>query len=192
MSSLQCFFDNNRYEPTFTDHRPIAHTLHQPAVSGTHQLATNGVYDPIVGMDQIDTEMMPSNYTVSAASKNAFKCIRLFYLDPQTHEEILNRRRRQASPSDVIFLHPATHHPDPKEFDSFVGSLPVNRTIHFDCAHPNSGCRQALFHIRKINVGNEPIRIQLNFSVDLAEMSKRILECCSLIGSFVTILIFHF
>lgn len=87
---------------------------------------------------------------------------------------MLRRRRHLEDHSEMssIFLDLTANHPDPNEFDPFVRSLPVNRTIHFDCAHVNSACTQARFRISKISAGNEPIRIQLNFTVDLALMSN--------------------
>ncbi|KAJ6640903.1 Integrin alpha-PS3 [Pseudolycoriella hygida] len=57
--------------------------------------------------------------------------------------------------------------------DVILTSLPPNRTIIFDCYDSEASlCVQAKFSVNNFQVGNTPILIQLNFSVDLNKIDK--------------------
>lgn len=57
--------------------------------------------------------------------------------------------------------------------DVILTGLPPNRTIIFDCYDSEASlCVQAKFSVNNFLVGNTPILIQLNFSVDLHKIDK--------------------
>lgn len=57
--------------------------------------------------------------------------------------------------------------------DIILTSLPPNRTIIFDCYDSEASlCVQAKFSVNNFKVGNAPILIQLNFSIDLNKIDK--------------------
>lgn len=57
--------------------------------------------------------------------------------------------------------------------DIILTSLPPNRTIIFDCYDSEASlCIQAKFAVNNFQVGNTPIIIQLNFSIDLHKIDK--------------------
>lgn len=57
--------------------------------------------------------------------------------------------------------------------DIILTSLPINRTIIFDCYDSEASlCVQAKFSVNNFKVGNIPIQIQLNFSIDLKKIDK--------------------
>lgn len=57
--------------------------------------------------------------------------------------------------------------------DIILTSLPPNRTIIFDCYDSEASlCIQAKFAVNNFQVGNTPIVIQLNFSIDLHKIDK--------------------
>lgn len=61
-------------------------------------------------------------------------------------------------------------------FDShehILNNLPPNRTIYFDCVNAEEGaCVQAKFTVFNFKTGDAPIRVSLNFSVDLNVIGK--------------------
>lgn len=61
--------------------------------------------------------------------------------------------------------------------DVILSSLPPNRTIIFDCYDSEANlCVQAKFSVNNFKVGNIPIQIQLNFSIDLKKIDKIITD----------------
>lgn len=57
--------------------------------------------------------------------------------------------------------------------DVILSSLPPNRTVIFDCYDSEANlCVQAKFSVNNFLVGNTPITIQLNFSIDLHKIDK--------------------
>lgn len=57
--------------------------------------------------------------------------------------------------------------------DVILANLPINRTIMFDCDMANEGqCVEARFSVHNFRVGNVPIIVALNFTVDLSKVGK--------------------
>lgn len=57
--------------------------------------------------------------------------------------------------------------------DQQLKNLPPNRTILFDChSTEQRQCVQAKFVVNNFKVGNQPIFISLNFTIDLAQIGK--------------------
>lgn len=63
---------------------------------------------------------------------------------------------------------------DPEEeLDSFITSLPINRTVFFECSTPDVGCIKARFTVANFKVlRNSPIMVSVNFTIDLGQLGK--------------------
>lgn len=62
--------------------------------------------------------------------------------------------------------------------DQTLKNLPKNRTIWFDCSssEENDECIEAQFTIHNFRPGSEPIRIKLNFTLDLTKIGELYFE----------------
>lgn len=57
--------------------------------------------------------------------------------------------------------------------DVILANLPINRTIMFDCDIAEEGqCVAARFSVHNFRVGNIPIIVALNFTVDLSKIGN--------------------
>lgn len=63
--------------------------------------------------------------------------------------------------------------------DAAINNLPINRTIFFNCQNPyEEFCIQARITVLNFKVGNAPIMISLNFSMDLKKMGETLDDLC--------------
>lgn len=63
--------------------------------------------------------------------------------------------------------------------DAAINNLPINRTIFFDCQNPyEESCIQARITVLNFKVGNAPIMITLNFSMDLKKIGETLDKIC--------------
>lgn len=74
-----------------------------------------------------------------------------------------------------------------------LNNLPVNRTLIFNCQNPHEeNCFQARITALNFKVGNVPILISLNFSIDLNQIGENWSELVAYIPKFTKIKSFHF
>lgn len=142
------------------------------------QHLTNGAYDPAFGVDQ--SESILSKITIKLNINHIKLSFLVFlFIDPEEAFSQMRRRRSIRSPFyfsnaqiNAIVKNQSAYRPHFNEFDSFVESIPQKKTIYLDCSPSYSGCAQARFVVTNFRPNNLPIHVRLNFSIDLAAMSK--------------------
>lgn len=104
------------------------------------------------------------------------------HLDPMNPEYEISRKRRNINYRNYNRYTQTISNPQYSSsrarrsvlnHDPFLDNLPINRTFVFDCYDAAAElCIQARFSVNNFKVGNTPILVSFNFTIDLATVGK--------------------